>query len=92
MAKFYEIEDLHVKLTNAGVSVDDNTLYLCFIDALPTTEYALEIRDLNMKQDYNRREILNLRQKPSHQEPLGMMGDSTGKDEPRAKRDAGRSR
>ena len=58
--KFYEIEDLRVKLLNAGMTVDDDTLYSCFVSALPSAEYALEIRDLNLKQVYDRKEIINL--------------------------------
>ena len=58
--KLYEIEDLRVKLENAGLSVDDNTLYSCFVSALPSPEYDLEIRDLNLKQVFDRKEILNL--------------------------------
>ena len=57
--KLYAIEDLREKLVNAGRSVDDNTLYSCFVNALPTAEYALEIRDLNLKQVYNRKEIFS---------------------------------
>ena len=60
MIQLYAIEDLREKLVNAGRSVDDNTLYSCFVNALPTAEYALEIRDLNLKQVYDRNEILNL--------------------------------
>ncbi|CAN0316506.1 unnamed protein product, partial [Scytosiphon promiscuus] len=58
--KLYAIEDLREKLVNAGMSVDDNTLYSCFVNALPSAEYALEIRDLNLKQVFDRKEILNL--------------------------------
>ena len=58
--KFYEIEDLRVKLLNAGMTVDDDTLYSCFVSSLPSSEYALEIRDLNLKQVYDRKEILRL--------------------------------
>ena len=60
VTNFYEIEDLRVKLNHAGMSVDDDTLYSCFISALPANEYALESRDLNLKQVYDRKEILNL--------------------------------
>ena len=58
--KLYEMEDLRVKLINADMSVDDNTLYACFVSALPADEYSLEIRDLNLKQVYDRKEIINL--------------------------------
>ena len=58
--KFYETEDLRVKLLNAGMTVDDDTLHSCFVSALPSAEYALETRDFNLKQVYNRKEILNL--------------------------------
>ena len=58
--KLFEMEDLHVKLNNAGMSVDSNTLYACFVSALPAAEYSLEIRDLNLKQIYDRKEIINL--------------------------------
>ena len=44
----------------ASISVDDNTLYTCFVAALPAAEYALEIRDLNLKQVYDRKGIINL--------------------------------
>lgn len=36
--KLYAIEDLREKLIDAGKSVDDNTQYSCFVDALPTAE------------------------------------------------------
>ena len=42
---FCTMEDLREKPNNAGISVDDNTLYTCFVSALPAAEYALEIRD-----------------------------------------------
>ena len=58
--KLFEMEDLHVKLNNAGMSVDSDTLYACFVSALPAAEYSLEIRDLNLKQVYDRKEIINL--------------------------------
>ena len=58
--KLFEMEDLHVKLNNAGMSVDSNTLYACFVSALPAAEYSLEIRELNLKQVYDRKEIINL--------------------------------
>ena len=58
--ELFEMEDLHVKLNNAGMSVDSNTLYACFVSALPAAEYSLEIRDLNLKQIYDRKEIINL--------------------------------
>ena len=48
--ELYAKEDLREKFNNAGISVDDNTLYTCFVAAVPTAEYALEIRDLNLKQ------------------------------------------
>ena len=34
--KLFEMEDVHVKLNNAGMSVDSDTLYACFVSALPT--------------------------------------------------------
>ncbi|CAN0366676.1 unnamed protein product [Laminaria digitata] len=37
--RLYAIEDLREKLVNAGMSVDDNTLYSCFVNALPAAEY-----------------------------------------------------
>ena len=37
-----------------------NTLYACFVSALPAAEYLLEIRDLNLKQVYDRKGIINL--------------------------------
>ena len=52
---FYEIEDLRVKLLNAGMTVDDDTLYSCLVSALSSAEYALEIRGLNLKQVYDRK-------------------------------------
>ena len=55
-----EMEDLHVKLNNAGISVYNSTLYPCFVSALPAAEYSLEIRELNLKQVYDRNEIINL--------------------------------
>ena len=58
--KLFEMEDLRVKLNNAGISVDSDTLYACFVSALPAAEYSLEIRDLNLKQVYDRKEIINL--------------------------------
>lgn len=48
-------EDLCIKLDNTGLSVHDNTLYACFVSALPAVEYGLEIRDLNPKQAYGRK-------------------------------------
>ncbi|CAN0515542.1 unnamed protein product, partial [Laminaria digitata] len=57
--RLYAIEDLREKLVNAGMSVEDNTLYSCFVNALPAAEYALERRDLNLKQAYDKKEILN---------------------------------
>ena len=60
--KLYAMEGLREKLNSAGISVDDNTLYTCFVSALPAAEYALEleIRYLKLKQVYNRKEIINL--------------------------------
>ena len=58
--KLFEMEDLHVKLNNAGMSVDSDTLYACFVSALPAAEYSLEIRNLNLKQVYDRTKIINL--------------------------------
>ena len=40
--------------------MDDDTLYSCFVSALPSPECALETRDLNLKHVYDRKEILNL--------------------------------
>ena len=56
----YAIEDLRETLFNAGVSVDGYTFCSCFVNALHTAEYALEIRDLNLKQVYDRKEVLSL--------------------------------
>ena len=53
------MEDSREKLSNTGISVDDNTLYTCFVSALPAADYALEIRYLNLKQVYDRK-IINL--------------------------------
>ena len=47
-------------MINTGMSVDSNTLYVCFVSALPAAEYSLEIRDLNLKQVYDRKETVNL--------------------------------
>ena len=58
--KLFEMEDLHVKLNNAGMSVDSDTLYACFVSALPAAEYSPEIRDLNLEQVHDRKEIINL--------------------------------
>ena len=52
--------NLRKKLNNAGISVGDKTLYTCFVSALPAAEYALEIRDINLKQVYDNKEIINL--------------------------------
>ena len=41
------------------MSVESNTLIACFVSALPAAEYSLEIRDLNLKQVYDRKEIIN---------------------------------
>ena len=57
--KLFEMEDMRVKLNNAGMSVDSETLYACFVSALPAAENSLEIRDLNLKQVYDRKEIIN---------------------------------
>ena len=54
------MEDLRVKLNNAGISVDSDTPYACFVSALPAAEYSPEIRDLNLEQVYDRKEIINL--------------------------------
>ena len=54
------MEDLCVKLNNAGMSVDGDTLYACLVSALTAAEDSLEIRDLNLKQVYDRKEIINL--------------------------------
>ena len=54
------MEDLRVKLNNAGISVDSDTPYACFVSALPAAENSLEIRDLNLKQVYDRKEVFNL--------------------------------
>ena len=75
--KLYAIEDLREKLVNAGRSVDDNTLYSCFVNALPTAEYALEIRDLNLKQVYDRKDILN-RIRSQYEALLPTCGKSKG--------------
>ena len=58
--KIYAMEDFREKLNNARISVDDNTLYTCVVSALPPAGYTLEIRDLNLKQVYDRKEIINL--------------------------------
>ena len=42
------------------MSVESNTLIACFVSALPAAEYSLEIWDLNHKQVYYRKEIVNL--------------------------------
>ena len=39
--KLLEMEDLRVELNNAGMSVDNDTLYACFVSALPAAEYSL---------------------------------------------------
>ena len=57
--KIYAMEDFREKLNNARISVDDNTLYTCVVSALPAAEYALEIRDLNLKQAHDRKDIIN---------------------------------
>ena len=56
----YAMEDLREKLNIVGIRVDDNTLYTCVVFALPAAEYALEIRDLNLKQAHDRKDIINL--------------------------------
>ena len=56
----FEMEDLHVKLNNAGMSVDSDTLCVCFVSALPVDEYSLEIRDLNLQQVDDRKDTINL--------------------------------
>lgn len=48
--KLYYFEELRVKLVNAGIGVGDDTLYSCFINDLPSADYALKLRDLNIKQ------------------------------------------
>ena len=58
--KLFEMEDLRVKLNNAGMSVDSDILCACFVYALLAADYSLEIRDLNLKQVYDRKEIINL--------------------------------
>ena len=58
--KLAKMEDLHVKLNNGGNSADSNTLYARFISALPAAEYSLEIRDLDLWQVYDGKEIINL--------------------------------
>ena len=36
--ELFDMEDLHVKLNNAGISVNSDTLYACFVSALlPST-------------------------------------------------------
>lgn len=57
--KLYAFEDLGETLVNATIIVDDNTLYPCFINALPA-ECALEIRDLSLEQVHDKKEVLNL--------------------------------
>ena len=34
----YDIEDLRETLFKAGICLDDNNLYTCFVNALPATE------------------------------------------------------
>ena len=58
--KIFEMEDTRVKLSNAGMSVDSDILCACFVYALLAADYSLEIRDLNLKQVYDRKEIINL--------------------------------
>ena len=58
--KFLEMEDLHVKLMNAGVGTDIATTYACFLNALPQDEYAQEIRDIGLMSTYSRKDILHL--------------------------------
>ena len=57
------MEELREKLSNGGNSVDDNTLYTCFVSALPAAEYALGIRYLDIKQVYDSKQIINTRRK-----------------------------
>ena len=66
------MEDLHVKLKSAGNSVDSNTLHT----ALPAAEYSLEIRDLNLKQVYDRK-IINLN-RGKYETLCPSFGDSKG--------------
>ena len=42
------------------MSLDSDTLCACFVSAKPAAEHALEIRHLNLKQVYDRKETLNL--------------------------------
>ena len=75
--KSFEMEDLHVKQKNARMSVDSDTLYACFLPALPAAEYSLEIRDLDLRQVYGRKQIINLF--PSRYETLrSSFGKSKG--------------
>ena len=39
--------------------MDSDSLYACFVPALPAAEYSLEIQDLNLKQVYDRKETIN---------------------------------
>ena len=71
------MEDLHVKINNAGMSVDSDTLYACCVSALPAAEYSFEIRDLNLKQVYDWKEIINL-VRSKYETPRPFFGKSKG--------------
>lgn len=58
--KLVEIEDLRVKMVNPGQTVDGNTLRSCFVSALPSPEYDLEIRGVKLEQFYDRKKDLEL--------------------------------
>ena len=75
--KLYAIEDLREKLVHAGMSADDNTLYSCSLNAHPTAEDAFEIWGLNLKQVYDRKDILN-RIRSQYEALLPTCGKSKG--------------
>ena len=58
--ELFEMEDLHVTQNNAGMSVDSDPLYTCFVFAVPAAKCSLEIRNLNLNQVYDRKEVINL--------------------------------
>ncbi|CAN0407353.1 unnamed protein product, partial [Laminaria digitata] len=57
--KFLEIEDVCEAMRDAGMDVDDQTVYGIYVAALPS-EYDLEIRELSRKQVFDREEIINI--------------------------------
>lgn len=54
------LEDLAARMERARIPIDANTMFTCFINGLPKSEFEQEIRDIGLMETYNRKEIVRL--------------------------------